>query len=460
MAERRERNRVNFVARAIAWGAAALSLLAPGTARGQAEYSGEVRKSELFQVPIVVEDFDADLPGGAEAVLFSGGERAEDVLIRDLLYTDAFQIIRERKGAAREAGPRLDVRGALVDRPVQARVQGRLEKGRRGPHLTLRLIEEASRDEIIACGYDLLQEGEDGPDRWQIHLWSDEVTRYLTGAPGCAATRIAFTREVGAAKEIHLIDWDGEEQEEVTGLGSILVSPGWHPGGGKLAFTSYHRGQPILVSLDLGSRRMITLSTASTPTAAAYSPNGRQIAFSATPTGNAEIYVARADGSQPRRLTLDPGIDTAPDWSPSGERLVFTSDRGGTPQLYIVDADGSNLIQLTFGGRWNDSPDWSPDGRRVVHVCGSDGRFDLAVIGVDGMGWRRLTEGGGCEDPHWAPDSRHVVFARSDRGSRSLWILDVDSGTLRQLTPSKTQTYNPAWSPLADRRIRAEGTNK
>jgi TolB protein len=294
-------------------------------------------------------------------------------------------------------------------------------------------------------------------DAWPLHRLADDITLYLTGIPGCAATRIAFVRADGPVKELHLVDADGRNQEVVTALRSIVLSPAWDAEGSRLAFTTFHRGGPQLVALRLADGRMSTLCGRGTPGAAAYSPDGRWIAYSSTETGDAEIFVARADGSEPRRLTFHPAIDTSPGWAPSGQRLVFTSDRTGTPQLFLADADGVHLDQITFDGDWNDSPDWSRRGNRIVHVCLIDKRFELALIRPDGSGWQRLTTGGGCENPTWAPDGRHVVFARSQGGSRSLWVLDADTGSLRPLTAATSQTYNPAWSPSMRERIRASG---
>jgi TolB protein len=201
-----------------------------------------------------------------------------------------------------------------------------------------------------------------------------------------------------------------------------------------------------LGAVTVGSGDVTTLSTDPMPSAAAFSPDGKEIAFSSSRDGNAEIYIAHADGSRLRRLTFHPGIDTAPTWSPSGRRLAFTSDRTGTPQIFVVDRDGGNVEQLTFSGEWNDSPDWSPRADRIVHVSHCDEGFELALIQADGSNWQRLTVGGGCENPRWAPDGRHVVFARSRSGTRNLWVLGVDSGRVRELTVSREPSYNPAWS--------------
>ena len=52
---------------------------------------------------------------------------------------------------------------------------------------------------------------------------------YLTGERGVADTRIAFVRDYGSTREIHLIDYDGRNEQVLTQLGTILLSPVWAP---------------------------------------------------------------------------------------------------------------------------------------------------------------------------------------------------------------------------------------
>lgn len=440
----------------IVGGSALAGLLGAPACRAQAEVYLEIRKSESFQIPIVVEDFiAADPSAGGAPPTFAGGSSVEGVLTRDLLYSDAMIVVRLPREALLPQTLLLDVRGLPVDRRVQARVRGVLRPRRDGFELEAALLDEGTGKEIFARRYALPADPASGRiDSWGLHHLADEVVFFLTGNRGSAATRIVFVRATQGSKELYLIDWDGEREEPLSALRSILVSPAWHPGGARLACTSYHRGQPVLVAWQLPEGELELISTDPMPTAAAYSPDGKEIAYSSSRDGNAEIYVARADGSRVRRLTVHPAIDTAPSWSPSGRRLVFTSDRTGRPQLFLIDADGSGLEQLTFGGKWNDSGDWSPRADRIVHVCRIDGEFELALIQADGSGWRRLTVGGGCENPCWAPDGRHVVFARQQAGVRNLWILGVAARSLRQLTRSRDDSYNPAWSRSSKERLR------
>ncbi len=427
-----------------------LAAIAP-SAWPQAEVFLEIRKGERFKVPIAIDDFTWQ---NLDPLVFQGRQRAEEILADDLHFSDAFIVVRHGMGDEIRSSLKLDMHGMPVDRPIQARVRGEIVRDGRQMRLTGTLVDENSRETIFERRYEIGWDAERlEADRWGLHRFADEVTFFLTGTRGCAATRIAFVRADDASRELLLIDWDGRNETAATRLGNILLAPAWHPEGEALAFTSYHTGRPRLYAVELPGGDVRLLSDWDTPTAAAYSPDGKRIAFSTTRDENAEVYVARTNGSRAKRLTYHIGIDTAPSWSPSGKRIVFTSDRTGSPHLFTINADGTDLKQLTFVGQWNDSPDWSPTADRVVHVCRIDGEFELALIHADGRGWRRLTMGGGCENPRWGPDGRHIVFARMVAGRRGLWILDPDSGSLRRLTRSNRESYNPAWSRPARNRL-------
>jgi len=420
---------------------------------GQAEVYTEIRKGELVKTPIAIEDFTwRDL---APVRFQGGGEGAEQVLAWDLVYTDAFRPVRQPQENSGSPGLVLDVQGLPVDGPVRARIRGQMRRDGQRIELRATLVDEGSGAKVFERSYEIGWDAiRQEADRWGIHRLADDVTYYLTGSRGCAATRIAFVRAGSAAKEIWLADWDGHSEQQVTRLGAIVLSPHWHPSGRWIAFTSFHLGQPTLAATDLERNELRIVSNSRTPGAPAYAPDGKSIAYSSTDEGNAELYVARADGSRPRRITFDPEIDTEPSWSPSGRRLVFTSGRWGKPQLFAINADGSDLAQITFESTWCGSPDWSPTSDRIVHVISIDGTFELALIHVDGTGWQRLTVGGGCENPRWAPDGRHVIFARKESTGRGLMVIDVETGAVRRLTALKGDTYNPAWSlPARERQV-------
>src|SRR6266487_3943837 len=63
-----------------------------------------------------------------------------------------------------------------------------------------------------------------------------------------------------------------------------------------------------------------------------FSPDGSQIAFTATFAGNTDVYVVPTAGGDPTRLTFHPGIDRVRGWTPDGRRVVFASGRNSAPQ--------------------------------------------------------------------------------------------------------------------------------
>src|SRR5215831_884875 len=83
-----------------------------------------------------------------------------------------------------------------------------------------------------------------------------------------------------------------------------------------------YAGDLWVVSREGGQARRLT----STPTVEAdphFSPDGAQIAFTATVGGNTDVYVVPAAGGDPRRLTYHPGLDVVRGWTPDGRRVLF-----------------------------------------------------------------------------------------------------------------------------------------
>jgi TolB protein len=89
------------------------------------------------------------------------------------------------------------------------------------------------------------------------------------------------------------------------------------------------------------------------------SPDASQIAYSSDELGNFDVWVADADGSNPNRLTFDPGVDSGPSWSPDGQWLAFASQRDGDYDIYIMRPDGSDLRKLTDNDVDDTLPDWT-----------------------------------------------------------------------------------------------------
>ena len=89
-----------------------------------------------------------------------------------------------------------------------------------------------------------------------------------------------------------------------------------------------------------------------------------------------DIYVVRASGGKPVRLTTDPAEDNIPSWSRDGNWVYFTSLRSGRREVWKAPAGGGEAVQVTKNGGFAAME--SADGRSVFYTnsnrSGSDER--------------------------------------------------------------------------------------
>jgi TolB protein len=67
-------------------------------------------------------------------------------------------------------------------------------------------------------------------------------------------------------------------------------------------------------------------------------PDSKSIAFNVDDMGvRSNIFQVDADGTNFRRLTAGPNIDTRPAFSPDGSKLAFQSNRDGDYEIYVMN---------------------------------------------------------------------------------------------------------------------------
>src|SRR5206468_679740 len=128
--------------------------------------------------------------------------------------------------------------------------------------------------------------------------------------------------------------------------------------------------------------------------------NGR-IAFGINVGGNTDVYTARPDGQGLRRLTTHPGFDACAAYSPDGRRIAY----------------GSGQTQLTFASQPKDQvPDWSPDGSKIAYLADTHGIADMGnswgdiwVMNADGSNQHAITSGATYYGTAWSPDGSRIA---------------------------------------------------
>jgi hypothetical protein len=138
------------------------------------------------------------------------------------------------------------------------------------------------------------------------------------------------------------------------------------PNGAELLIGEFDKGEVPLYILPLpaGLPRPVGEIVAHDAT---WSPNGEQIAYAHAN----ELYLAKRDGTESRRLVTVSGFPFWPRWSPDGKVLRFTVEdqKTSSSALWEVGADGARLRPLLPG--WSNPPEeccgnWTPDGNYFV----------------------------------------------------------------------------------------------
>ncbi len=202
------------------------------------------------------------------------------------------------------------------------------------------------------------------------------------------------------------------------------------------------------------------------------------------PLGRFEIYSARADGSDLRRLTTNDAYDAEATVSPDGKRVVFTSTRDGDIELYTMNVDGSDVRRVTRRMGYDGGAFFSPDDsmlvwRAMYPETAADtadylglleqrlvrpSKLELWVARADGSEPRQVTRLGAASfAPYFHPDGRRIIFASNQPNPRSrnfdLYLVNLDGSGLDRVTTSPEFDAFPMFSPDGKRLVFASNRN-
>lgn len=237
-------------------------------------------------------------------------------------------------------------------------------------------------------------------------------------------------------------------------------------------------GFPVLVTADEDNddKQQGLPLEGKTETLAFATDEGSWLSLDVTPDGDTivfdllgDLYTLPISGGKATRISSGLGFDSQPVVSPDGEWIAFVSDRSGSNNLWIARPDGSDARKLSDDKQWGAiSPAWMPDSKSIV-VTRRAVKNEFTVFHVDGGRGVKL-HGVTEDDEAWgigaevSPDGKYLYFAQGVKSNgpvenypaTQVSRYEFATGEVVQITRGEGGGVRPALSP--DGRLLVYGT--
>jgi tricorn protease len=217
----------------------------------------------------------------------------------------------------------------------------------------------------------------------------------------------------------------------------------------------------IRVPSDMRTARTEFVNVGDQITDGGLSPEGKRVVLVA----RGEVFTVPAEKGNTRNLTNTSNAhERGAAWSPDGKWIAYLSDQTGEDEVWMISQDGKGAAQrlTTDGHGWRFPPVWSPDGKKLAFA---DKDLKLFVLDVAS---RKLTQADQAKYQEisgyaWSPDSRWLTYHKLNlQQLHQVYVYSLDSGKVTVLTSEMNDSYAPVFDPggkylyfLSDRDLNA-----
>lgn len=289
------------------------------------------------------------------------------------------------------------------------------------------------------------------------------------------------------------------------------LAPQWSPDGSRLVYAD-SAGIAAVPVLGGTPQRLVRNPEKEYSVSPAWSHDGKSLAYAQVRTigGFGTIWIANADGSQPRKIR-ESSEPNALAWSPNDDRLAFVEGNLlfvysavqfgniAPSRLWVIGRDGNDATLLTDSLHQNVSPVWSGDSDGIFYVSNARGGRDLyyqrvrgtradglpqrltsglkihgiavagenriaysawtTIVGIWSMPFPRsgpvsvstahsiLSTTESIEVVRVSPDGQWLAFDSDRSGNMDIYKMRIDGSGLQQLTTNPADDFRPSWSP-------------
>jgi tricorn protease len=174
------------------------------------------------------------------------------------------------------------------------------------------------------------------------------------------------------------------------------------------------------------------------------SPNGERLILSA----RGELFNTPVKEGITLNLTNSSGIhERNAAWSPDGKWIAYISDKTGEFEIYVSDPRSiASARQLTKNStNYIFSFSWSPDSKSILYY---DKLFRLWLVDVASGKKDKIMESemGPISDFSWSPDSKWIAYVLPEQGMGIVRLYSVETGKKYDVTDGWYDSGSPVFS--------------
>ena len=183
---------------------------------------------------------------------------------------------------------------------------------------------------------------------------------------------------------------------------------------GKKIFSVGSQQRSELVRYDSKAAQFVPFFGGISATQTNFSRDGQWLSYVTWPEG--ELWRCRADGSEKLQLTSAPMVVESSDWSPDGRQIAFTATVPGRGEhVYLVPAAAGTQQEIASAGIFTRNGGWTPDGNSLLIVeLRSPGDSLIEFMDIKTMKLTTLPDSKGLATAALSPDGKYVVASPVD----------------------------------------------